>query len=535
MQLKLNTVFLLIPAVAILAGGCSMEKEDKTDSRPNILVILADDMGYSDIGCYGGEIETPNLDRLAADGLRIRNIYNGARCCPTRASLLTGLYPHEAGIGGMVRHGDKIPESGPYQGYLSLESVTIAEVLREAGYSTYLSGKWHVGEWPDFWPRKRGFDRYFGLINGASSYFEIDQVPRVLQMVQDDTPWTPPAEGFYMTNAFTEHAVKFIDEHHQTTENNPFFLYLAYTAPHWPLHALEEDMDKYRGMYDAGWDSLRVRRFARQQELGLVDGRYELPRRPESIPAWDDLPDADKKEWAARMEAYAAMVDRMDQGIGEVLEALRRHDALDNTLIFFLSDNGACAVDVGAQKIHDPAKQPGQRGSYLAYLEPWAFLSNTPYRQYKQWTYEGGIASPLIVHWPEGISDKGVIRKHTGHVMDIMATVVDVTGATYPEEYAGRKIKPLRGESLLPAIRGEHTDPERILCWEHYGSKAIRKGNWKLVQGQNSTTWELYNLETDPVEIHDMSTREPELKKELLNVYSAWAKDMGVNQRKKNR
>ncbi|HEX9933625.1 MAG TPA: sulfatase-like hydrolase/transferase, partial [bacterium] len=309
--------------------------------RPNILLIMTDDMGFSDIGCYGGEIRTPNLDRLAQSGLRFTQFYNAARCCPSRASLLTGLYPHQAGMGDMVRTDD---QSGPYQGYLNERCVTIAELLGRAGYATLMSGKWHVGERRPNWPTDRGFEKYFGLISGAANYFDIerDRTGRARrQMALDDKPYHPPKQGFYMTEAVTDRAVDFLGSH--GSGERPFFLYVAYTAPHWPLHALPEDIKKYMGQYDRGWDVLRGERYGRQLEMGVIDGRWEISPRDDEVTPWQDV--RDKKGMAAKMEVYAAQIDCMDRGIGRILKKLGSLGKVENTLILFLSDNGGCHED----------------------------------------------------------------------------------------------------------------------------------------------------------------------------------------------
>lgn len=515
--------------LTLLGAGCQ-STPDPVPDRPNIVIIMADDMGYSDIGAYGGEVHTPHLDALADNGVRFTQFYNAARCCPTRASLLTGLYPHQAGMGAMVSGVDSEPEPGPYQGYLNDQSVTIAEVLGDAGYRTYMSGKWHVGEKPEHWPRKRGFDRYFGLISGASSYYElIEDQPRVRQMALDDTPWTPPAEGFYMTDAFTDYAVQFLDEHFTEHAEEPFFLYLAYTAPHWPLHALPEDIARYEGRYDIGWDSLRAERHDRMQAMGLLDARYELSARSPSIPAWQDA--ETQTDWARRMEVYAAMIDRMDQGIGQVVQALDARDELDNTLIVFLSDNGASSEGIEGRNLNDPDAAVGSPGSYVAYKEPWANASNTPFRLYKQWTHEGGIATPLIAHWPAGMPETGRVEPQVGHIIDLMATALDVADVPYPETLGGRTIQPLEGRSLAPVFRGEERAGHDVLYWEHIGNRAVRQGPWKLVWDRRVADWELYNLDDDPTELQNLAERYPEQVQQLETLWQDWAAEVGVQMR----
>ncbi|MCY3487239.1 MAG: arylsulfatase [Bacteroidetes bacterium] len=494
--------------------GCQTSSE-----RPNILIILADDLGYSDIGAYGGEIHTPTLDTLAENGVRFRQFYNAGRCCPTRASLLTGRYPHGVGMGAMVSSVDSELTTGPYQGYLSESALTLAEMLQDAGYHTYMSGKWHVGERPQHWPRTRGFERYFGLISGASSYYEIiENQPRKRQMVLDDDPWSPPDSGFYMTDAFTDRAIEFLQSH---PSEKPFLLYLAYTAPHWPLHALPEDIARYTNEYEDGWDVLRQDRYTRMQELGVIDETYAFSSRPARLPAWQDM--IDRKDWALRMSVYAAMVDRMDQGIGRVIDQLRSMDALDNTLVIFLSDNGGCAESVDGRRLHDPSTHAGERGSYLAYEEAWANASNTPFRLYKQWVHEGGIATPLIAHWPARIRGPGRIIDEPGHVIDLMATVAEVARATLPHS---------DGKSLLPLLdTPEYSWPDRTLYWEHIGNRAIRQGDWKLVWDRGRAEWELYNLALDATELYDLAAEAPEIASSLQHRWEVWADSIGVQLR----
>jgi arylsulfatase A-like enzyme len=499
--------------------------QSKKDSRPNIIIIMADDMGYSDIGCYGGEIDTPNIDRLARGGVRFTQFYNAARCCPTRASLLTGLYPHQAGMGDMVSAGSK-GKPGPYQGYLNHSCVTIAEVLRQAGYSTYMSGKWHVGEAPEIWPGKRGFDRYFGLISGASSYYELIQGQnRRRTMALDDTEWNPPEEGFYMTDAFSERAVKYIDRHYKEPgQDKPFFLYLAYTAPHWPLHALPGDIAKYEGKFMEGWDVLRVRRYERMVKMGLIDPAWPLSPRDQEVPGWESI--EDKEHWGRLMAVYAAMVDRMDQGIGRVLDKLKEFGAEQNTLVLFLSDNGGCHENIEYRKLNKPGTTPGERGSYVAYRRPWANLSNTPFRLFKHWVHEGGIATPLVACWPAAIRQGGIITHQPGHITDLMATATDVGKAEYPAEFNGHAITPPEGRSLMPVLRGG-TRPERALYWEHEKNRAMRRGRWKLVSAGNGR-WELYDLEADRTEMNNLAADNPELLEEMTRMYETWASRCGV-------
>ncbi|MEN6602245.1 MAG: arylsulfatase [Bryobacteraceae bacterium] len=478
-----------------------------TAKRPNIVLIMADDMGYSDLGCYGSEIATPNLDRLAAGGVRFTQFYNTARCCPTRSSLLTGLYPHQAGVGHMVS------DRGypAYQGYLNNRCVTIAEALAPAGYRTLMSGKWHVGEKRPHWPLDRGFQRYFGLISGGSNYFRLDPGR---QMAFGNKPFTPP-EKFYMTDAFTDYALRFLDE--QKGSQVPFFLYLAYTSPHWPLHAWPEDIARYRGRYRIGWDELRLRRHRRMIEMGLVDRRWPLTPRDGSAPAWKDVKDPDMRD--LRMAVYAAQIDRMDQNIGRVLAKLREMGVENNTLVLFLADNGGCAEEIERGKA---GALPGTPDSFTSYGLPWANASNTPFRLYKHWVHEGGIATPLITYWPGVVPKPGSLTHQPGHIIDIMATCLDVAGAAYPSN-----VTPLEGRTLMPIFEGRKRRPHEALFWEHEGNRAVRQGKWKLVS-RYPGTWELYDLERDRTEIRDLAAREPRRVQEMTEIYRQWAERCGV-------
>ncbi len=481
--------------------------------RPNIILIMADDMGFSDLGCYGSEISTPNLDRLAARGVRFTQFYNTARCCPTRAALLTGLYNHQTGVGHMVND-----RGAPaYQGYLNDRCVTIAEALRPAGYRTLMTGKWHVGENRPHWPTDRGFERYFGLISGATNYFRLDEGRK---MARDDQPYTPPREGFYITDAISDWAVKYIDEYGRRPE--PFFLYAAYTAPHWPLHALPAEIAKYRGKYLKGWDALRRERHARQIRLGLVDRRWPLTPRDSSAPAWEDVKDKEARD--LKMAVYAAQIDRLDQGVGRVLARLRQAGAEENTLVMFLADNGGCAEEVDRGK---PGVPPGGAESFMSYGLPWANTSNTPFRLYKHWVHEGGIATPFIARWPAVIRRPNQIVHQAGHIIDVMATCLEAAGVEYPRTYQGREIQPLEGQSLAPIFRSGRREGHDILCWEHEGNRAARQGNWKLVS-RHPGGWELYDLEADRTELNNLASKHPDKVRELSEKYDQWARRCGV-------
>ncbi len=520
-------------------------------NRPNILVILADDMGFSDIGCYGSEISTPNLDKLAANGLRYTQFYNAARCCPTRASLLTGLYPHQTGIGNMV-YDQRLPA---YRGDLNEHCVTIAQVLKPAGYKTFLSGKWHVTKHSDMfrtwldadkrhntskhnWPLQRGFDEFFGTIHGAGSFFE----PSTL--VRDNEPVDGFPDGFYYTDAISDFAVDFIKRHDSVNASQPFFGYIAYTAPHWPLHAKPEDIKKYSQRYTAGWDVLREERLNRQKLLGFFDASLHTSERNEEAPAWADEPD--KAYYAHCMAVYAAQVDAMDAGIGRVITALEETGQLDNTLVFFLSDNGGCA-EVLSEKwprsLHVPYKLadgspvfrgmhkdhlPGPANTYASYGPGWANASNTPFSWFKHYIQEGGISTPLIIHWPDAIApaSRGGFIQQVGHVKDIMATVVDAADADYPESFKGNPITPMEGISLLPNLEGRLVDAAPLF-WEHHGNRGMRKGYWKIVSVNNGP-WQLFNISTDRIEARDLAESHPEIAASMVADYQEWADRVGV-------
>jgi len=504
---------LFVSALAVFVGAPCLGASEEP-ARPNILVIMADDMGFSDIGCYGGEIATPNLDGLGASGLRFRQFYNTARCCPTRASLLTGLYAHQAGVGHMVHdRGDPA-----YQGYLNDRCVTIAEALGAAGYRTYLSGKWHVGEDKGHWPVDRGFDRSYALVSGGTNYFRLDPYRT---LARDDERIEPP-DDWYITDAITDNAVAFVDDHDRNHGETPFFLYVAYTAPHWPLHAHPEDIERNRGRYLKGWDALRAERLERMIELGIVDDDCPLTPRDRRVPPWEEAKDQDDKD--LRMAVYAAQIEIMDRGVGAVVEALERTGQLENTLILFLADNGGCAeiIDRG-----EPGVPAGHPDSFLSYGIGWANASNTPFRLYKHWVHEGGIATPLIAHWPEVIQNGGGWTDQVGHVIDLMATCLDVAGAAYPSEFEGREITPLEGRSLKPIFEGRERAGHKAIFWEHEGNRAVRKGRWKLVS-RYPGAWELYDLETDRVELNDLADAHPDRVAELAKLYEAWADRAGV-------
>ncbi len=506
--------------LVVLLCCVSTETHCVADQQPNIVLILADDMGYSDVGCYGGEIQTPHLDRMAAGGLRFTQFYNGAKCCPTRAALLTGLYSHRAGMGGMVRRAPGEAESfSPYQGYLNKQAVTAAEMLRGAGYQTLMSGKWHVGEHRPHWPRDRGFERYFGLISGASSYWELSPWAK---MARDDRDYRPPDDGtFYMTDALSDAAVNYIQEHGR--REKPFFLYLSYTAPHAPLHAYDEDIAKYRETYLDGWDTVRSRRLKRMRTLGLAEASWKLSE--SDAPDWDRLSPKSQQDLALKMAIYAAMVDRMDQGIGRVLNKLRELDIEQQTLVLFLSDNGGNHVDRNREA--PPNARPGSRQTFAYCGQGWANASNTPFRRYKRYVHEGGIATPLIAYWP-GVIAPGTITRQVGHVIDLFPTF---------QELAGSDLKPRSGKdaapkpdglSLVSVLKGKRHSKQRTLFWENQGHRAVRAGDWKLVAVKGGD-WELYDLGRDLTEMKNLVRDYPEKVRELSGLFRLWSERVGVD------
>ncbi len=490
--------------------------------KPNIIVILADDMGFSDLGCYGSEIETPHLDKLADEGLRFTNFYNTSRCCPTRASLLTGLWSHQAGIGGMTND-----EGKPgYRGKLNRRCVTLAEALKPAGYATLMTGKWHVGDGPGNKPLERGFDRFWGTPSGGGVYFkEALQVRKGLPFYSGAEKIDPP-DDLYVTDDFTDQALGFIEEAVTETEQ-PFFLYLAHIAPHWPLQAMPEDIAKYEGSYDIGWDAVREKRFARQKEMGIIPKDATLSPRDPSAKPWEEIPVAAKKDLAHRMAVYAAQVDCIDQNVGKLVAKLAALDQLDNTLILFLSDNG-CSAEGGAGGFSRGKKGApiGSPESYASVGLEWANASDTPFRKFKTDTYQGGIATPLIVSWPAGLQEKGGLRHQPGHVIDIMPTLVEIAEATYPETVGEKEINPMEGTSLVPLFKEDATE-SRNLFWEHMGNKAVRQGDWKAVS-RKGKPWELYNLKVDPTESNDLSAEDSTTTVQLTSIWLEWAERCDV-------
>lgn len=503
-------------------AGCMLSNSTVAaqPARPNIVLIMCDDMGFSDIGCYGAETETPHLDRLAKDGLRFTQFYNTGRCCPTRAALLTGLYQHQAGVGHMTgNYGHP-----SYQGYLNDRCVTIAEALKPAGYYTAMSGKWHVGSQPEQWPRQRGFDRFYGVPEGGGHHYRM--LPG-RHLVLDDTAIEVP-DGWYSTTAFTDYAVKFIDEGVRTEK--PLLLYLAYTAPHWPLQAPEEVTAKFLSRYSKGWQPHREARFARQVEIGMFPRSTKLAPLDPKTPNWQSV--ENKQEMDLRMAIHAAMVHLVDEGIGRVVAKLKELGELDNTLILFLSDNGASAESGATGFVRsdrgNPKAKTGTPDSYVSFGIAGANMCDTPFRKYKMYVHEGGIATPLVAHWPNGISANrnGTLVHDVGHVIDLLPTCLDLAGAEYPTQHDGKALTPVAGISLAPAFRGASSG-ERELYWEHQGNAAVRIGKWKLVRAHNEP-WELYDVAVDRTELNDLSKQQPDRVAQMKAKWQSWANAVGV-------
>jgi arylsulfatase len=498
------------------------------ESRPNIVVILIDDMGWSDFGCYGSEIPTPNIDALADGGVRFTQFYNTARCSPTRASLLTGLYPHQAGMGfldNLVR-----PGSIGTQGKLRDDCVTMAEVLGDAGYFTIMTGKWHLGQQHGCTPWGRGFDRNLNSAKGELYFKNQREKDKTKLFLNGEAKnWNDPIFGddWYGPDMITDWGLKFIDE--ALAAKKPFFYYLPHSSVHFPLMVPPADVKRYRGKYMVGWEKLREERHQKQKELGLVDPNWPLSPLPPDVPTWDSLSDKEKDRFDHLMAVYAAMLDRLDRSIGTLVEGLRERGQLDNTVIMILADNGGNA-ESGPDGILK-GKRPGGRMSTVFLGQNWATLNNTPFRRYKHFTHEGGISTPLIVHWPAGIAKErnGQLERQPGHLVDIMPTAVELTGAKYPTERNGHQIQPMEGTSLTPAFAGKSLDRDAPIYWEHEGNRAIRKGKWKLVM-KFKGPWELYDIEADRTEQKNLIDAKPVIAKQLATEWEAWAKRSDVDQ-----
>jgi len=542
----------------------SLSKEKP--KRPNVVLIMADDLGFSDVGCFGSEIETPNIDALGFSGIRFSQMYNCARCCPSRASLMTGLYPHQAGIGHMV-HDSKV-NSKAYQGYLRSDRPTIAEVLRDfGGYKTRMVGKWHVGgEYPpndpEYWkthagddvhptPFQRGFQEHYGTLGGAGSYYDPPS------LVHNDKIITETPDDYYYTDKINDEACRMIRE--VVGSNNidadceeevqPFFLYIAHLAPHWPLHAPPEVISKYRGKYMDGWDKLRENRYAKLRQQGIIKDEWRCSPRDENSFAWEESSNADWED--AKMATYAAQIDIMDRGIGRVVQVLKECEVFEDTVIIFLSDNGGCAEFLkedggegswteeystkssdGTQTIvgNDPKRFPGDRSTFMSYGLPWANASNSPFRLFKSWVHEGGISTPFLLHWPNGIKSdlSGTVHNKPWLMNDIVATIFEVAGVTYPSKYKGVATPSLEGQSFLRALSDDNTKRGKAIFWEHQGNKAVRDGKWKLVY-RHGGDWELFDMETDRTELHNLAPKKKRRVKQMIAIWEAWAKRCDVH------
>ncbi|RYX86435.1 arylsulfatase [bacterium] len=532
--LKSGLVLSSFLCAPLLTVGCKaanpVQKPNAatTPQRPNVVVLLVDDMGWADIGCYGGETKTPNLDKLAKGGVRFTQFYNTARCSPSRASLMTGLYPHEAGMGYLDDL--VLPDSQGTKGKLSDRAVTMAEALKTNGYFTAMTGKWHMGQKQGTAPWNRGFDR---SLNSAvdAIYFPNQKNPNNPNLFLDGeaVPLASPILGkdWYSSDLWTQFSLKFVDESLQ--QKKPFFLYQAFCAPHFPLMAPEKDIARYRGKYMAGWDKLREERHRRQIQLGIVDPKWPMSQRPPDSPAWDSLSAADKKVFDQKMAVYAAMIDNMDQNVGKLVDGLKKRGVLDNTLILFMSDNGGNA-ESGPRGITE-GDNLGDSQSRVFLGMNWATLANTPFRRFKHFIHEGGISTPLIAYWPKGIAQKrdGAIEKQPGHLVDIMATVMDVTKTKYPTTYNGNAIHPMDGVSLMPAFQGNPLQRANPIFWEHEGNRGVRSGKWKLVS-KFLDPWELYDIEADRTEQHDLVKENPQLARDLAARWDKWAGESFVDQ-----
>lgn len=542
--------FVLVAFAAMLS--CDVSAEDESP-QPNIIVILADDLGYSDLGCYGGEIDTPHINALAARGAKFTQVYNSARCCPSRASLMTGLYPTQAGIGDFTTNQPDEKRGPGYLGRLRDDCVTMAEVLKPAGYGCYYVGKWHMH--PKTGPIKQGFDEFYGYTNGHShDQYDADYYIRLPDRHPKEI--APPTEDFYATDVFNQYALEFIRQGQSSSK--PWFLFLGHSSPHFPVQSPADRADKYDAVYQRGWDVLRSERYERMKQLGIIDGdhwkltpRSLVPVDREDIangfpgdqnPAWDSLSEDRKDELARRMAVFAAMVEGVDNGVGQIVDHLKQTNDLENTLILFLSDNGACyewgpfGFDGDSRRGEtilrkgDDLRQIGGPGTHQSYGSGWANLGNTPLRMYKHFTHEGGINTPFIAHWPAGFPPRADWIRQPAHMMDVLPTLIDAAGAIYPKQYDGHVIQPTEGTSLLPAIRGE-TLPQRTIGFDHEAAHAFRDGDWKIVFSKrmpHDLKWELYNLASDRCETIDLAEQYPERLQIMVEAWESWANRVGV-------
>ncbi|MDC0273361.1 arylsulfatase [Planctomycetaceae bacterium] len=531
----------------------AMENSSENKSQPNIIVILADDLGYSDLGCYGGEIDTPNIDSLAAGGVKFTQLYNSARCCPSRASLMTGLYPSQAGIGDFTTNNPH-PTRGPgYLGRLNDHCVTIAEALKPAGYGCYYVGKWHMHTQSG--PIKRGFEEFYGYTQDHShDQYDKDYYIRLPESRQKEID--PPAEDYYATDVFNQYAIEFIKKGQKT--DKPWFLFLGHSSPHFPVQAPAERADKYFETYMRGWDVLREERYSRMKKLGLVQGsQWNLSPRSlvpvdrddiannfsgEPNPAWETLDLDRQRDLARRMAVFAAMVESVDIGVGQIIEHLKSTNAFENTLILFLSDNGACyewgpfgfdgrsRVGTTTLRTGDDLRNTGGHDTHQSYGSAWANLGNTPLRMYKHFTHEGGLSTPFIAHWPAGVENSEQWVRQPAHVMDIMPTLLEAAGAKYPHKLGGQTRPPLEGTSLLPAMKGQRL-VDRAIGFDHQGARALRKGDWKIVWSKrmpHEIEWELYDLSSDRCELNNLAEKYPERVEVMAKEWEQWARRVNV-------
>ncbi len=509
-----NSIIGFTVALTLIVGGCGMVSQG--DERPNVILILADDMGYSDLGAYGSEINTPSLDKLADNGLKMTQFYNASRCCPTRASLLTGLYPHQANM-GFMQENCFLPG---YGGHIPNSAATIAQALKANGYNTAMSGKWHVGNDEAYWPTKKGFDKFYGFPHHGGAYFfpfPGDQVLMIGDSIIED-----PGEDYYSTEAINEYAGEFVEE--MVRQEEPFFLYLAHVAPHFPLQAREVDIQKYRGKYAEGFEVVREARFAKMKNQGIIDENYPISEIDGKVPVWDSISVKERDDFDLRMSVYAAQIESMDRGIGELVDRLRKLGELENTLIIFLSDNGGTREEYSWG---DSTIQIGKQGSFGCYGLPWANVSNTPYRMFKHWGYEGGIRTPMIVHYPRLITEPRVDHQ-PAHIIDIMPTVMELAHSKYPVQNNGTPTQALEGTSLVPVFQGQNRSQEPRYFWEHEGNKAARVGKWKWVNAYPDEVDQLFDLTSDPTENHDLSQQQPERLAEIKREWGDWAERVGV-------
>jgi len=529
------------------AASLTAQTKDTTKKQPNIVLIMLDDMGYSDLGCYGGEIQTPNIDKLARNGVRFSQFYNSGRCCPTRASMLTGLYPHRSGVGHMANkdYGFK-----GYKGELRKEAVTMAENLKKAGYDTWMAGKWHLSINFDHkgekynWPCQRGFDKFYGTLIAAGSLWN----PITLTEQNKSIFPVPKDEDYYYTEALSSKAVKWMQSQ---KDDKPFFLYMAYTAPHWPLHARQEVIDKYKKLYLEGYDKLREERMKKLKAKGLISNSLALSTRTPDAPAWVD---EKNKEWeASRMAAYAAMIDQVDTSVGELVDQLKKDGELENTLILVLSDNGGSALDHPNGLIGSTGApwtvmryvpvytrdgraiisgdvvgvEPGPEDTYGGYGPAWANLSNAPFRMFKKFAHEGGVATPLVMHWPAQLKNRGTIEHTPAHIIDLFPTFMEAAGTSHLKKLNGKDTLSLDGHSLLPLLTKSEPLADRPLGFEHAGNRGLRFKNWKLVAPKGGE-WELYNFTNDRIESNNLAKENPAKLLEMIDRYNTWAKQNWV-------